>query len=747
MSAARNQVGSERRRPSEGRVTRACVGPWLLVCLLALVGSRSSPLRGQLYVGNLTVGTFQQGASTTPQSYTLLLPVEVLGHQGATQTVNFTLAAAADALELTTHNLSYSNKGGISLNGGAWTALNNSTVTPQGLSSNWGGIGGWPALIKLRLTTSLAAGNHTLALRYVRQAEFPTATDPIPDNSIGWSLVDLKAYDDNTQVGLATAQSDPADDDWNPDNVAAGAALWTNAPITFVGTTNLMTATCADCHSRDGGDLWRLKASRSRVIARAKAHSLSDEEAGFIADWHLSHTNIARNEEARWWWPLFQPGEGLDSQPSTEWSAGAGPSAILYDGLELLNELHPGSYGVTNGVAGYNLAAILATNLAPGNHVSVREQRSLFPLPDANQWLNRTHPLDAFTNSAAVSNLLATVDSLRAAAAATNMALYVSLTTTATTLLGTLATEQGHTAWSTNQTRNLALHDAARWLAMRHWEFHETYSLWNLTTNYYGTNAPRGFFWSSFPFNQLSSDIQQRDDEYTGLGQNQPLSSLLNRMAWYELQVITFNGNGKSQVAMVGSGFPGWAGGSPVDVAYVGGANGNTAVLTDAPTLALQLQWGDRFSRFFDNGTSAQYHSPFDASGAQPSGGWNPVLTSGVLPALQYLNFWSSRDNLPTNVVAALFGAQINAWMEKNEEWSDPAIWRLDTAAVNTEGSFLPPSNPPNILNLSAADRFYYMLVAFPYVGVSASAHNRVVDWCKLIWPEYATEFEAERIP
>src|SRR5579862_2697094 len=103
------------------------------------------------------------GSTPPAQSSPITLPIEVMGTNGTTVQVPFTVSSASasllggtQTLSLQLHGLKYQTEGSLQVNNSAWIALNSSNISLQGLANAYGGIGG--GFHTLSMTVSLPAG-------------------------------------------------------------------------------------------------------------------------------------------------------------------------------------------------------------------------------------------------------------------------------------------------------------------------------------------------------------------------------------------------------------------------------------------------------------------------------------------------------------------------------------------------------------------------------------------------------------
>ncbi|MBK7004560.1 MAG: hypothetical protein IPH37_04930 [Burkholderiales bacterium] len=313
-------------------------------------------------------------------------------------------------------------KATLRINGGAAIALkhfidDNGTVTGNGNISviggeaKYGGIGG--TFRSVRFTVKLAANQLRTGANTLR---FEHVTPAAP--SMGFRIIDvnfLENGDINRKV-LASGRDVVFDDPtrWTaprPGDTATGQALWTKRNALYDEGLDLLdgrggkqgavsgnlSASCADCHTKDGRDLKFFNFSNHAITQRAVFHGMSKLEGEQIASYIRS--NRAPVTKRAWPWnPTYQPGPGLDSNSSAyEWAAGAGIDAVLDDDREIAKHLFPG-YDANNPPSLDGVRQVVNRF----GKLNFRELPINIPMPEWNQWLPLIHPDDAFNTDAAV---------------------------------------------------------------------------------------------------------------------------------------------------------------------------------------------------------------------------------------------------------------------------------------------------------------------------------------------------------
>lgn len=327
---------------------------------------------------------------------TIIYPVEVMGKNGATESVQVNLQSPksyATGLRLKIHGLTYNNKASIKINNSPWYNITTTNVTWQSYQDRvWQAISfrtdftGPLSTFRFYLTVpnQYFDTNNVITFRF----------NDLNGLTVGYRVLDIGVITtNNVDLTLYTksVQDDPSK--WKPystnvANILNGSNQWFNATITHNGVP--IRAKCTDCHARDGRDLKYFNYSNKSIVARSTAlHSLSLQNSQDIASF-IRTLNIPYEETGRPWNPPYQPGPGLDSKPVRSWAAGAGLEWVLDSDTDALTNIFP------NGVA----AGLKYPNgIKPftyTNFFNQREQPLIVQLPDWNRWLPHIHPLDAY---------------------------------------------------------------------------------------------------------------------------------------------------------------------------------------------------------------------------------------------------------------------------------------------------------------------------------------------------------------
>jgi len=338
-------------------------------------------------------------------------------------TLDNTAYANATDLYLKTHGLNYSTQGSFRINNSPWVRMknqdtgtvseNNPTVVVLGSGNRYGGIGGAFTVVKFKVSLStpmVSAGNAQLKTFLTPGANnISFCFNGTDKRSSGYRVIDINLWD-STGVGVTlasgTAALIPYEDptDWTTvpadGSPSRGQAIWTSAALveSSITTSKQLLASCSDCHTASGSDLRYFNYSNFSIRQRAIFHGITaqqdlDDLAAYIRSLNVADvTSPSQSAPGRPWWPTFQPGAGLDSQPTSHWTAGATDAAILDDDAQALTYYPDGGKVVGDMVD------------SETHWVKPLNQREM-PVPvqflDWNHWLPTLHPKDALGSVAA----------------------------------------------------------------------------------------------------------------------------------------------------------------------------------------------------------------------------------------------------------------------------------------------------------------------------------------------------------
>jgi hypothetical protein len=481
-------------------------------------------------------------------SSSITLPVEVVGLDGTTKTASFNVPSGANLngtmhLSLQIHGLQYQTQASVQLNSSAWIPINNTTVTLLGPANAYGGIGGGFHTLKMTMNLpagSVTTGTNTINFRFNgtdgRVSGFRVLALNVQDSS-GNSLIPSSTFvweDPNTWQPPSSLATD----------IATGKTFWQTAFLTIPTTSGAtpILAHCADCHAQDGRDLKYFNYSNNSIRSRSMFHGLTARQGDQIASYIRS---LSVPNPGRPWNPPYQPGPGQDSQPVTNWAAGAGLSGVLDSDAAMLPYLTPG--GSTAGWAAHQ-------------YLNPRELPIALQLPDWNSWLPGIHPLDAFGASFTASAFNTLYPLLRSSLQPNSSSAYSNAQNTIYLwsmakgkFLGPMETTGTWTA-----TQRQAVYAAAVWQMVKLWEINQEFGLEGMPQAIYGSKA-NSRAWDTVQAFGTSPFIMHITPG-PGIGNGSIAAHEYLSFIWYHVQLILNDGNGHE------------SGQSPIDYPYVHGA-------------------------------------------------------------------------------------------------------------------------------------------------------------------------------
>jgi hypothetical protein len=624
----------------------------------------------------------------------VVLPVEVVGPDGTTKAVSVNLGAPVSGTRLwmQIHNLKYETEASVQINGGSWIPVNTSTVALQGLAAAYGGIGGGFSTLKLTLPIPdglLVSGANTLTFRF-------NGTDGV---SSGFRVLKFNFLaPDGTQLVAASnfVQDDP--NYWQaPSTLAtdilAGQLLWNTANLTGPvpgGQPVAIQAKCGMCHAQDGRDLKYFNYSNASIAARAMFHGLSSTQANQIVD-YIRSLNVPN--PGRPWNPPYQPGQGLDSRPVSQWAAGAGIDAVLDSDAETL------SYIMPNGST---------TNWAPAAYLNARETPVSVQFPDWNRWLPTVHPVDAWGSAFTSDILYRGYLGIRTALIPNDPVSYAAVTLNAVTGSPNVRLWQLYDAnfltnvilpqadW-TNPAFVAQAYSTRLWSLVKNWEINQEFGLEAMATVPFGSNAPSARAWyTSIPF--FASPFMTRIPRPSvGFANGTTVAHIYFSYIWYHVQLVLNDGNGLA------------SGTWPIDWPYASGYP------------ASDLTW--------DNVNSV------------PRTGTAGLLALWLVKAQQNVANWyidpKRLIDFPTQVSTwslvsssqktAVMNGFIDAYLQK---WTGYSPTQLFAATGASPVVDLTQSSP--------ATDLAYALPELKYAGANPTLLNQMVGWLGTIWPGYS---------
>lgn len=636
----------------------------------------------------------------TPDA-TITLPIEVVGADGSTVAVPFTVRPEANisgplTLFLRIHNLKYQSEASLRINNSAWTPIDATTATLQGLAKAYGGIGGAYSTLKLTMAMPglVTVGPNTLCLRF-------NGTD---GRTSGFRVLDFNIHDSAGSSLLPATDfvwDDPAN--WvTPLNTTADIAAGKTAfqkenslRTQMTGPVVNIKASCSDCHTQDGRDLKYFNYSNTSIRARSMFHGLTAQQGDQIASYIRS---LQTPSPGRPWNPPYQPGVGLDSKPVEQWAAGAGIDAVLDSDAAMLPFVSP------------NLT--MADFSAAGN-LSARETPIAFQLPDWNNWLPQVHPLDAFPSLFPKSVPNTDYANLRKnlAPAPTPGTVYApyrfAISQWSTDRYNFQVTQTPATSdpsWS-DPTIASKLYSVGQWQTVKMWELNQEFGLEGQAKAVFGAQSDSRAWYTNSPFFTAPSIMRIPVNAVGVLNGSKATFHTLS-FVWYYLQMILDDSQKTQQ-----------CGSSPLDWGYTIASVGNVTQYASVPQAMSLLTILLKGLQISQNGKGPEVGC---------TGGWNwRNSIPSTMVTREYTFIWKE---LPTATRAALLNAYVGAWF---------AVAGSFTPAQYYKGLWTTAAEPvsPGFAASNFASGVAFMIPHLHYWGLNDTLTNSLVTWAASMWP------------
>jgi hypothetical protein len=639
----------------------------------------------------------------TADSNPVTLPLEVVGPDGTTVSASVTIPSGSNLsgqlnLWMQIHGLRFETQASVQMNNSAWLPISDSTVTLLGNAKAYGGIGGGFSTLKMTMNLpagSMRAGVNTISFRF-------NQTD---GRSSGFRVLafNVQAADGTSLLPTSTfVKGDP--DSWQPpssssSDIAAGQALWHSAALTVPvspGVTKPILAHCADCHATDGRDLKYFNYSNNSIQARSVFHGLTAQQGDQIAS-YIRTLNVPN--PGRPWNPPYQPGPGLDSQPVANWAAGAGLDAVLDTDEEMVSAMFP---------SGFQSSTFAATS-----RLDQRETPIPVQLPDWNQWLPGTHPIDAFGSTFTSSGYNTIFQTLSSNLQVGNPATYAAQEGNLNSWFSafyTLYNQVGAPIWAIpgggwTPTTTDAMYSLPQWGMVKTWELMNENQLEGFSQQVFGPNAdPRGWY-SNLPFFVSPHELKMNSNGTPGLRNGSPADYTYLSFIWYDLQLILNNSHQQDHF--------------PIDYGYENGFIKGLGSLS-SPEAGIETLWMIKgLQALQETGTGPQL-------GIE---GWQPSVSqiSYLVTTEWNTNVWTGVD---PNTRAALTTGIVQSWLTQASQFTPQQYyaghWTTPTAT---------PVQGGNAYDEVFVDWVWYMIPRFTFVGVDPSVVGQLATWAHTIWP------------
>jgi cytochrome c553 len=641
----------------------------------------------------------QEASPSTTASSTVMLPIEVMGANGTTNSVQVTVPSTANLsgnlrLQMQIHGLEYQNQASIKVNSSAWIPINNSNVQLQGLGGNYGGIGGGFSTLNMTValpTGTVLLGTNTVSFQFV-------ATD---GNSSGFRVLSFNFLANNGYPILPSSeftQDNPAK--WAPpstaaSDIAAGKLLYQTANISQPvpgSSAKSLQAHCGDCHTQDGRDLKYFNYSNNSIYQRGLFHGLNSTQSNQIVSYIRSLTTPAPSQ-ARPWNPPYQPGPGLDSRPVSQWAAGAGLGAVLSSDAAMLKYLAP-----NGSTAGWAASQTLSARNIP---ISVQ-------LLDWNHWLPRIHPIDSVGSSFATSQYNNLYSRVRGELVPNDPAAYAN---TLEDLVNwdvahdnfMVPLEQSISDWDLNNARTV-VYSASEWMMVKEWEINQEFGLEGMAATAYGAKAESTRSWYRPPAFGTSPNMLHIPPG-VGLGNGLPVTQKYLAFIWYHLQLMLDPGNGEEHDH------------NPIDFPYVYGFIKDISNAAVTPNAMLHLEWAVKGLQ------EETAHGQSPEIGAE---GWYwDASDPEELVDPNWAGVWL---NTSSSVRSTTTTAFVAAWLAQASSYT-PQDYYVGQYASPTEN----PATMNSITTLGGA--MWWMLPRLRYYKIDPSVVSSYYSWVESMWP------------
>jgi hypothetical protein len=733
---------------------------------------------------SLTLAAFTLVAFQGVQN-NVTLPIEVIGPDGYTRsvTVNASDVSGVNSLYLKAYSIGYPqhyvedrgytvSKASIRLNDGSWIDIDNTVAECEYPESEMLCITGPMHTIRFEIPISelgnLSDGANTIDFRFNYTEAGDRDADAPGDPSTGYRILDieLRSASGTDQIDGTSFVWD-APSSWSPpsgyddsQSISEGENLWTRRDLLIDYWNGPgITASCADCHEKEGRDLRYFAFSNKSIVARSQFHGLTETQGKKIAAYIRSgelrdpETGISYDPPGRPWHPPYQPGptatatrteeaprtagQSFSEVSSQFWAAGAGNKWVLDHDSKMLPHLFP------DGVS--------LDDVHTDSVLNVRELPIALQYPDWNEWLPEQHPIDiwgsdftTFTdgsgypgpwqryqdeslNSYSFHAIRSCMDSNNNDASQCSsqiengMKSIVNQTDNVQKELGPNEFEPGVEIGGPE-----ADYDIKRWQAVKQWELIQTHDLMDESKAVFNSDAPP-LGWPSPQRDVFAHASHLIDAELKGQknGYHDPYFDT----AWYDLQVVLNDGRGRT------------TGISPVDWKYHFAHIYETSEIDNWPQANRYIR---SYVRLIQN---ANLPNPGQFRGGKHPEGWYLRHTdlSRLLryPSSEYSNYPGvSADEIHEQIVRSWYeGAVVgNDWINACRDGGNYCI-----EDENTDADFITAWQPSQETNYANAT--LTIVEALHDQGVEPTVMDSMRNWGKKLWPNTTDPTWAKLFP
>jgi cytochrome c553 len=609
-----------------------------------------------------------------------VLPMEVMGPDGTVATTTVELPPMApsqvSSLWLQVSGLEYPDLASVQVNDGIWIALNNATAHVMQPGSNYGGIGGCFATLKMTVPITpglLLAGANTVAFRFNR-------TNGVVSGFRVLAFNFLKPDGERLLPPETFAEADPVA--WVPPipaqkDIAEGEQLWRTAPLraSSLSEAPVIRAHCGDCHAQDGRDLKYFNYSNLSIVVRSQFHGLSEHQGNQIASYIRS---LDAPNPGRPWNPPYQPGPGMQTRPVAQLAAGAGLDWVLDEDSQTLQSLFDWQAG----------GAVPAWAFMPDGNLKVREIPIAFEMPDWNHWLPQVHPLDAwgdkFTDSEFNRLYMSLSSSTRAKSPLDAASFFVKWLKARSKFLDPPRTSDS-ARWSPELARSL--YSTLLWQLVKTWDISHHYQL----------EASGAVVWNNLVAAETAPATVNIPNSANGMSGSGLINEYFNN-AWYELQILLNDGGHQHH------------GREPVDWVYVAGHERELERWSGEPEPGRVLVTAIRAMQSTDHTIGPQDNAK----------GWRPDQT--IDPRLMIAPEWGETfAGVPAEERRGITQAWLSAWLDKCTSYPVAAYFRLS----QLPGSY----ETPKELRAISGGNVWESASLFRKAGVDGTLVDRLELW------------------
>jgi len=634
------------------------------------------------------------------------LPVEVIGPNGTTASVSVTIPSGSNLsgqleLSMRIHGLRSGTQASVQVNNSAWLPISNSSVTLLENAAAYGGIGGGFGTVKMNMKLpagAILAGTNTIRFRFNQTDGRVSGFRVLAFNVLaanGSMLLPSSTFVDenpNTWQPPSTSASD----------IAAGNTLWHQAALTAplsTGGYKHILAHCSDCHAQDGRDLKYFNYSNNSIETRASFHGLTAQQGAQIAS-YIRSLNVVN--PGRPWNPPYQPGPGLDSLPVSDWGAGAGIDAVLDSDQAMISAIFPSGF--------------LPSVFAATSRLNQRNLPLPVQLPDWNQWLPGTHPMDAFGSAFTNNGYYTIYRTLSSSLQINNPTAYVAQTANFQNWFNAFYgfyTQEGTPIWNNPTTMwtasNVdAMYSLSQWGLVKTWELNNQFGLEGYSQNIFGAQADPRAWYSNLPFFVSPHELKMPANGVAGLRNGSAATYTYLSYIWYNLQLILNDSNGKQSYHY------------PIDWTYsYDFVEGLGSLL--APQSGIQTMWMIKGLQVMQElGKGPQYGGS----------GWQPFVTQPSWLVTPEWNYYVWPGVSPATRIAIANGI-VSTWLSEVTQFTAQEFyaggWTTATAVP------APGGNPYDGV---FPDWVWYMIPRFKFIGVESSLVSQMAAWAQTVWPK-----------